>query len=30
MCFSLDFGMIATENGYNLYVGGNGGVSIQS
>jgi len=22
-----DFGMIATENGYNLYVGGNGGVS---
>lgn len=22
-----DFGMIATENGYNLYVGGNGGVN---
>ena len=22
-----DFGMIATENGYNLYVGGNGGAS---
>ena len=24
---SKDFGMIATENGYNLYVGGNGGVN---